>query len=163
MVPILALCLGLLPACGGGGGGNRVIIPEGCDVQQADLQGTWSIAHVAQGLTCPPGVTLQTTSTANHFTPVTVVRDESLPGFKITAAGLTAHVADVTCHITWSYLDQDTNAQFECFTTFHPPTRTAGGTEEAGHCDQVTLNAGAGVSCIIPLPYLDTYVVVEGS
>ncbi len=163
LVPALALCLGLLPACGNGVGGSHVIIPEGCGVTQADLQGTWTITHVAQSLTCPAGTLLQTTGTANHFTPVTVVRDESVPGFRITATGLTATVADVTCHITWTYLSQDTNALFECFTTFHPDTRTAGGTVEAGHSDQVTLNDGAGATCAIPLPYLDTYIVVTGS
>ncbi len=166
VVPIMAFCLGLLPACGGGVGGSHVIVPEGCVVDQADLQGTWIISHVIASLSCPEGSTLRTTSTANNFTPVTVVRDESLPGFTITATGLTATVEDVTCHITWTYLDHDTNALFECFTTFHPDTRTAGGTEEAGHCDQVTLlnkDGTPGPSCVIPSPYLDTYVVVEGS
>jgi len=165
-VPILALAIGLLSACGGAGGGNHVIVPEGCGVTQADLQGTWVISHVIANLTCPPGSTLQTTAAANSFAPVTVARDEALPGFTITATGLAATVADVSCHITWTYLDHDTNALFECFTTFHPATRTAGGTVEAGHCDQVTLinpSGTLGASCVIPLPYLDAYVVVEGS
>jgi hypothetical protein len=166
MVPVLALCLGLLPACGGGVGGSQIIIPDGCAVTQADLQGTWIIGHVVSSLTCPAGTTFQTTSRTNDFTSVTVVRDESLPGFRITDAGLTATVADVTCHIVWTYLDQDTNALFDCFTTFDPDTRTAGGTAEAGHCSQVTLlnqDGTQGASCVIPLPYLDSYIAVEGS
>jgi hypothetical protein len=165
-VAILALCLGLLPGCAGGVGGSHVIVPEGCVATQAELHGTWVISHVIANLTCPAGSTLHTTSAPNSFTPVTVVRNESLPGFEITATGLTATVADVSCHITWTYLDQATNALYECFTTFHPATRTAGGTTEAGHCDQVTLvntNGTLGASCVIPSPYLDTYIVVEGS
>jgi len=164
MVPILALCLGLLPACGGGGvGGDKLIIPEGCAVTQADLQGTWTINHAIKNLNCPAGTTLQTTATANSYAPVTVDRDESLPGFKITATGLTATVEDVTCHIVWTYLDAATNAQLDCFTTFHPPSRTAGGAAEAGHCSTVTLVNPPGTSCIIPSPYLDSYIVVTGS
>jgi hypothetical protein len=167
IVPVIALCLGLLPACSrGGAGGTHLIIPEGCAVTAAELQGTWVISHVASTLTCPVGSTIHTTATPNNFSPVTVVRDESLPGFKITAAGLTATVADVTCHIVWTYRDQATNAMYECFTTFHPDTRTAGGTTEAGHSDQVTLinkDGSLGASCSIPLPYLDSYVVVQGS
>ena len=163
MVSILVSCLGLLPACSAGGGGSQVIIPEGCGVTQADLQGTWNIGHVPATLDCPAGTPLQTTGAVNIFNPVTVVRDETLPGFKITATGLTAEVTDVTCHITWTYLSQDTNATYECFTTFHPPTRTAGGTAEAGHADSVTLNGGTGLSCNIPSPYLDSYIMVEGS
>jgi hypothetical protein len=167
LVPIIALCLGLLPACSPhGGSGDTLIIPEGCAVTQADLQGTWVISHAASTLTCPVGHTITTTGTPNSFSPVTVVRDESLPGFKITATGLTATVADVTCHIVWTYKDQATNALYECFTTFHPATRTAGGTTEAGHSDQITLinkDGSLGASCSIPLPYLDSYVVVQGS
>lgn len=165
-VPMVALCLGLLPGCSGGVGSSQVIIPEGCVATQADLQGTWVISHVVQTLSCPEGSTLQTTAAPNSITPVTVVRDESLPGFRITATGLTATVDDITCHIVWTYLDRDTNALFDCFTTFHPESRTAGGTAEAGHCSQVTLvnnNGTSGASCVIPSPYLDTYIVVEGS
>jgi hypothetical protein len=165
-LPILALCLGLLPGCSGGVGSSHVIIPEGCVATQAQLQGTWVISHVVQTLTCPAGSTLQTTSAPNNIAPVTVARDESLPGFRITATGLTATVDDITCHITWTYLDSATNALYGCFTTFHPETRTAGGTTEAGHCDQITLldmNGDPKASCLIPLPYLDTYIVVEGS
>lgn len=165
-VSILALCFGVLSACGGAVGKSHVIIPEGCVATEADLQGTWVISHVIEILSCPAGSTLQTTSAPNNITPVTVVRDESLPGFRITATRLTATVEDITCHIVWTYLDQDTNALFDCFTTFHPPTRTAGGTVEAGHCSQVTLvdeDGTPGASCVIPYPYLDTYIVVEGS
>jgi len=167
IVPVTALCLVLLPACSPhGGSGDNLIIPEGCAVTQAELQGTWVISHVASTLTCPAGTAIHTTATPNNFGPVTVVRDESLPGFKITATGLTATVADVTCHIVWTYKDQDTNALYECFTTFHPATRTAGGTTEAGHSDQVTrinANGTTGATCPIPPPYLDSYVVVQGS
>jgi hypothetical protein len=166
IVLVLALCLGLLQACGGGVNGEPLIIPEGCAVTQADLQGTWVLSHVIASLTCPAGSTLQTTARASRFTPVTVVRDESLPGFRIAGTGLTATVEDVTCHITWTYLDIDTDALFDCYTTFHPDSRTAGGTTEAGHCSQVTLvnNDGTpGESCVIPAPYLDSYVAVEGS
>jgi hypothetical protein len=164
--PVLILCLGLLTGCGGGVGTSHVIIPEGCVATQADLQGTWVISHVVQTLTCPAGSTLQTTAAPNSITPVTVIRDESLPGFRITATGLTATVEDITCHIVWTYLDRDTNALFDCYTTFHPETRTAGGTVEAGHCSQVTLvnqDGTSGESCVIPSPYLDSYIVVEGS
>ena len=164
--PILALCLGVLTGCGGGVGSTHVIIPEGCVATQADLQGTWAITHVVETLTCPAGSTFRTTSRPSTFNPVTVARDESLPGFRITATGLEATVDDITCHITWTYLDPDTNALYGCFTTFHPPTRTAGGTEEAGHCSQVALLDRDGnqvASCVIPLPYLDTYIVVTGS
>jgi len=163
-VPVLALCLGLLLACGAGVGGSHVIIPEGCGVTQADLQGTWVLTHAATTLYCPAGTPLQTTGAATSIGPVTVVRDESLPGFKITGTGLTAEVTDVSCHITWTYLSQDTNATYECFTTFHPPTRSAGlGTDGAGHADSVTLKGGTGVSCNIPSPYLDSFVLVQGS
>lgn len=164
-VPILVLCLGLLPACGGGVGGSQVIIPEGCVVTEADLQGTWVITHVSQTLTCPAGTPLQTTTAPNNFTPV-IVRDEDLPGFRITATGLTATIEDVTCHIVWTYLDHDTNALFDCYTTFYPETGMAGGTEEAGHCSQITLfdeDGSQGASCIIPSPYLDSYILVQGS
>lgn len=164
-VPIVALGL-LLPGCGGKVGSSQLIIPEGCVATQASLQGTWVISHVVQNLTCPAGSTVRTTSRATRIAPVTVVRDETLPGFRITAAELTSTVDDVTCHITWTYLDSDMNAWFSCYTTFHPETRTAGGTEAAGHCSQVTLvrNDGTlGDSCVIPLPYLDTFIVVEGS
>jgi hypothetical protein len=143
-----------------------LVIPEGCGVTTADLQGSWAISHVVASLTCPAGTTLKTTSTINTFAPVTVVRDETIPGFKITANGLTASVADVTCHILWTYKDHDTNAMYECFTTFHVPSRTAGGTTEAGHSDQVTLinkDGTLGTTCAIPVPYLDSYVVVTGS
>jgi hypothetical protein len=166
IVPGIALCLGLLPACSSGAGGTHLIIPEGCAVTAAELQGTWVISHVASTLTCPAGSTIHTTSTPNNFSPVTVVRDETIPGFKITAAGLTATVADVTCHIVWTYLDHDTHALYECFTTFHPDTRTAGGTTEAGHSDQVTLinkDGTTGAICAIPSPYLDSFVVITGS
>jgi hypothetical protein len=164
-VPIVALGL-LLPGCGGGVASNNLIIPEGCVATQASLQGTWVISHVVQDLTCPAGSTVRTTSRATRIAPVTVARDESLPGFRITAAGLTSTVDDVTCHITWTYLDSDMDAWFSCYTTFHPASRTAGGTEAAGHCSQVTLveNDGTlGASCVIPDPYLDTFIVVEGS
>ncbi len=175
-VPVLALCLGLLAACGGGVGGEQIIIPEGCAVTAVDLQGTWNIHHVAATLDCPTGTSLQTSAMVDSFAPVTVLRDESLPGFRITATGLTAtgqtitgltaEVADVTCHIFWTYLDHDTNALYECFTTFHPPTRTAGGEMAAGHCDQVTLldpDGTTGATCPLPPPYLDGYIVVTGS
>jgi len=164
-VPILALCLGLLTACGGVGG-SQVIIPEGCVVTAADLQGTWVVSHVSETLTCPAGKKLQTTTATNSFTPVTVVRDEALPGFMITGTGLTATVLDVSCHIVWTYLDHDTDALFDCYTTFNPDTRSAGGTAEAGHCSQITLinpDGTTGASCTIPAPYLDSYIVVEGS
>lgn len=166
IVTIPALCLALLSACGGGAGGKNVIIPEGCVVTEADLQGTWIISHVAASLNCPAGSTLQATAASNDFTPVTVARDESLPGFMITAAGLTVAVEDVTCHITWTYLDQQTDALFNCYTTFDPETRTAGGIAEAGHCSQITLvndDGTPGPGCSIPSPYLDTYIVVEGT
>jgi hypothetical protein len=167
IVPITALCLALLPACSPhGSSGSSLIIPEGCVVTQADLQGTWTLTHVAANLTCPPGTTLHTTGTPTVFQPVTVVRDETLPGFKITAPGLIAEVSDVSCHITWTYRDHDTNAMFECFTTFHPATRTAGGPEAAGHADSVQLinkDGTPGTSCNIPSPYLDSFVVVSGS
>ena len=167
LIPLVALGLGLLTACQGG---PELIIPEaavtgGCTVTQADLQGTWSITHVAATLFCPADIRFTTTTRANRFGPVTVVRDETLPGFRITATGLTATVADVTCDIAWTYLDRDTNARYECFTTFQPDTRTAGGTTEAGHADRVTRlnnNGTTAASCSIPLPYLDTYIVVEG-
>jgi len=165
-VPMVALCLGLIPGCGGKVGSSQLIIPEGCVATPASLQGTWVISHVVQNLTCPAGSTWRTTSRAARIAPVTVARDESLPGFRITATALTATVDDVTCHITWTYLDPDTDAWYSCYTTFHPETRTAGGTEAAGHCSQVTLvrNDGTlGDSCVIPLPYLDTFIVVEGS
>ena len=166
-VPVLALCLGLLPACGGGVGGSQVIIPEGCVVTEADLQGTWVISHVDANLTCTDESTLQVTAATNSFAPVTVVRDEDLPGFRITdAAGLTATVEDVTCHIVWNYLDQDANVLFDCYTTFDPETRTAGGTSEAGHCSQITqvdAEGNHGASCSVESPFLDTYIVVQGS
>ena len=165
-VPVLALCLGLLPACGGGVGGSQVIIHEGCVVTEADLQGTWVISHVDANLTCQDESTLQVTAADNSFTPVIVVRDEDLPGFRITdAAGLTATVEDVTCHIVWNYLDQDANALFDCYTTFDPETRTAGGASEAGHCSQITqvdAEGNHGESCSAKPPFLDTYIVVEG-
>ena len=164
-VPIVALGL-LLQGCGGGVASNHLIIPEGCVATQASLQGTWVISHVVQDLICPAGSTMRTTSRATRIAPVTVARDESLPGFRITAAALTSTVDDVTCHITWTYLDSDMDVWFSCYTTFHPETRTAGGTEAAGHCSQVTLvkNDGTlGDSCVIPSPYLDTFIVVEGS
>lgn len=165
LIPLVALGLGLLTACQGG---PDLIIPEaagaaGCTVTQADLQGTWVITHVTATLFCPAGVPFATTTRANRFGPVTVVRDEALPGFRITATGLTATVADVTCDVAWTYLDRDTNARYECFTTFHPGS--AGGTMEIGHSDRVTRlnnNGTTAASCSIPLPYLDTSIVVEG-
>ena len=167
VVPLVALGLGLLLACQGKGvDGPSLIIPEGCAVTEADLQGTWVISHAAATLTCPAGSTFSTTAAPNSFSPVTVVRDETIPGFKITAPGLTATVADVTCHIVWTYLDRATNAMYECFTTFHPASRTAGGPAEAGHSDRVSLikkDGTTGASCPIPVPYLDSYVVVEGA
>jgi hypothetical protein len=167
LFPLAALGLGLLTACQGG---PDLIIPEaagtaGCTVTRADLQGTWVITHVAATLFCPAGIPFATTTRANRFGPVTVVRDETLPGFRITATGLTATVADVTCDVAWTYLDRDTNARYGCFTTFQPDTRTAGGTTEAGHADRVTRlnnNGTTAATCSIPLPYLDTYIVVEG-
>jgi len=161
--PVLAIGLGLLSACQLGG--TQVIIPETCMATLADLQGTWIISHVIATLTCPAGVPLQTTSTGSRFTPVTVVRNESPPGFTITATGLTAKVEDVTCNIVWTYLDKDTNARFDCDATYSPDSRTAGGTTEAGHCRQVTPLKKDGTplaSCAIPSPYLDTFIVIEG-
>jgi hypothetical protein len=160
IVPIAALCVGLLLSCVGG---PHVVIPEGCTVTQAELQGTWAIRHAVATLTCPAGTKFATTATTDRFSPVTVVRDETVPGFRITAAGLTATVADVTCDIQWTYLDHDTNARYECFSTFQPDSRTAGGATEAGHADRVTLSNKAGSSCSIPPPYLDSYIVIEGS
>jgi hypothetical protein len=168
LIPMAAFGLGLLTSCQGA---PDLILPEaavgaGCTVTQADLQGTWVISHVATTLFCPAGIPFATTTRANRFGPVTVVRDETLPGFRITATGLTATVADATCDIEWTYLDRDTDARYECFTTFQPDTRTAGGTTEAGHADRVTRlnkNGTTAASCPIPLPYLDTYIVVEGS
>jgi hypothetical protein len=165
---ILSLAVGLLllPACRGRLGDDKVVMPAGCVLTDAELRGTWTVSQVAQDLTCPAGVTVKTTTKANNFSPVTVVRDESLPGFKITASGLTATVADDTCHIVWTYLDQSTNSEFDCYTTFHPDTRTAGGTEEAGHCSQITrlnTDGSTGASCALPPPYLDAFVVVTGS
>jgi hypothetical protein len=168
LIPLAALGLGLLTACQGA---PDLILPEavvgaGCTVTRADLQGTWVITHVAATLFCPAGIPFATTTRANRFSPVTVVRDETLPGFRITATGLTATVADVTCDIRWTYLDRDTNARYESFTTFQPDTRTAGGTTEAGHADRVTRlnnNGSTAASCSIPLPYLDTFIVIEGS
>jgi hypothetical protein len=162
---LVALGLGLLAACQGG---PDLILPEvagaaGCTVTQADLQGTWVVSHAATTLFCPAGIPFATTTRANRFGPVTVARDETLPGFRITATGLTATVADVTCDVAWTYLDRDTNARYECFTTFHPDT--AGGTMEIGHSDRVTRlekNGSTAASCSIPTPYLDTDLVVEG-
>ena len=165
-IPILVLCLGLLPACGGGVGGSQIILPEGCGVTEADLRGTWIISHLDKSLEgCPQGFLPAVTATEDRFTPA-VVRDESLPGFRITATGLTASVEDVTCHITWEYLDQATSARLDCYTTFYPETRTAGGPAEAGHCSQITLvdaNGTPVAACSLASPYLDTYVMVEGS
>jgi hypothetical protein len=166
-VPIVALGLGLLTACQGG---PDLILPEvavaaGCTVTPADLQGTWVVSHVATTLFCPADIPFATTTRANRFGPVTVVRDETLPGFRITATGLTATVADVTCDIEWTYLDRDTDARYECFATFQPDSRTAGGTTEAGHSNRVTRinkNGSTAASCAIPPPYLDSYIVVEG-
>jgi len=161
-----ALCLGLLSACQGVADGGHLVIPESCALLPPDLLGTWVISHVVQTLTCPAGIPLRTTSTANSFIPTTAYRDESVPGYRIAATGL-AVVLEDSCGITWSYVDRDTEARYDCFGTFQPAnhtTGTTGGTAGAGHCTQVTRinrNGSTGASCAIPSPYLDTFITVE--
>jgi len=165
-VALAALCLGLLPACQGVADGGHLVIPESCALLPPDLLGTWVISHVVATLTCPAGIPLRTTATANRFVPTTAYRDDSVPGYRIAATGLTVRLED-SCSITWSYLDRDTSARYDCFGTFQPAnhtTGTTGGTAEAGHCTQVTLtnkNGTTGASCAIPSPYLDTFITVE--
>ena len=164
-ISLAALCMALLPACQGVADDGYLIIPESCALLPPDLLGTWVISHVVATLTCPAGIPLRTTAAANNFVPTTAYRDDSLPGYRIAATGLTVALED-SCHITWSYLDRDTNARYDCFGTFQPAnhtTGTTGGTAEAGHCTQVTLinkNGSTGASCAIPSPYLDTFLDV---
>jgi hypothetical protein len=134
-----------------------------CGVTQADLQGTWMVRTANMNFICPAGTTRHATGTVNSYTGLTVTAIGTQ--FKISGTGLEATVDTDSCHITYTFIDRDTNALFECFCTFDPATRTAGSATDEGHCDGVAVDTNRDgtreTSCAIAAPYLGSFIVVQ--
>ena len=162
---ILAVGIGLLASCNSGlGGSHRIIQTMDCGVALADLQGTWKVRTANVDFVCPAGTTRHATGTVNSYAGLTVT--EIGTQFTISGTGLEAIVDTDSCHISYTFIDHDTNAQFECFCTFDPDSRTAGNAAEEGHCDNVAVDTNRDgtreTSCAIASPYLGSFLVVEG-
>ena len=162
---VLIVGLGVLASCNSGlDGSHRITQTMDCGVTLVDLQGTWKVRTANMDFVCPAGTTRHATGAVNSYTGLTVT--EIGTQFKISGTGLEASVDTDTCHITYTFIDQDTKAQFECFCTFDPASRTAGSATNEGHCDGVALDADNNgtreTTCAIASPYLGSFIVVEG-